>query len=130
MSKPRLLAVLGVALAFAAPLAQIATLRVPWLRSSGLPMFATLAGALVCTTLAWRARRELTTRLAMVAVALLTGAMTYGFVVWQRLPVPAETSASERAVDVELLDESGAPFSLASRFANGPLLLVFYRGSW
>jgi peroxiredoxin len=36
----------------------------------------------------------------------------------------------ETAVDFELPDQDGRPWRLATHLAQGPLLLVFYRGDW
>jgi len=36
----------------------------------------------------------------------------------------------ERAIDFELPDHDGKPWRLAQRLAEGPVLLVFYRGDW
>jgi peroxiredoxin len=36
----------------------------------------------------------------------------------------------ERAADFELLDDHGRPWHLAEKLAEGPVLLVFYRGDW
>jgi hypothetical protein len=38
--------------------------------------------------------------------------------------------AVERASDFELPDQEGNAWGLADHLANGPVLLVFYRGDW
>jgi hypothetical protein len=42
----------------------------------------------------------------------------------------ARRSAVERATDFELTDDRGRPWRLGERLAEGPVLLVFYRGDW
>jgi peroxiredoxin len=36
----------------------------------------------------------------------------------------------ERATDFELPDHQGRPWRLGDELAEGPVLLVFYRGDW
>jgi peroxiredoxin len=43
----------------------------------------------------------------------------------QRVPAVGETAA-----DFSCLDQSGADVALARLVADGPLVLVFYRGFW
>lgn len=121
---------LGIALVCAAPFLFLPTLRVPILRSSGLVLWIALAAGLASAFAALRARRSLLTRVALAFCALVGGATLYGFVVWQRLPPASAPLVSTQAPEVNLLDERGDAFALRERWANGPLLLVFYRGSW
>ncbi len=121
---------LGIALVCAAPFLFLPTLRVPLLRSSGLVLWIAIAAGLACSFAALRARRSLLTRLALGFCAFVGGATLYGFVVWQRLPPARIELLGARAPEVNLLDERGVSFALPERWANGPLLLVFYRGSW
>jgi peroxiredoxin len=39
-------------------------------------------------------------------------------------------SVVDRAIDFELPDQEGKAWRLAERLAQGPVLLVFYRGDW
>jgi len=36
----------------------------------------------------------------------------------------------EKATDFELPDHHGRPWDLSEKLAEGPVLLVFYRGDW
>jgi peroxiredoxin len=36
----------------------------------------------------------------------------------------------DRAIDFELPDHLGRPWRLGEQLADGPVLLVFYRGDW
>ena len=36
----------------------------------------------------------------------------------------------DRATDFVLPDHTGRPWALGERLAEGPVLLVFYRGDW
>ena len=42
----------------------------------------------------------------------------------------ARRIAVDRATDFELTDDRGRPWRLGERLAEGPVLLVFYRGDW
>ena len=39
-------------------------------------------------------------------------------------------AAGKKLPNFELPDENGRPFNLAREAAEGPLVLVFYRGDW
>lgn len=49
-------------------------------------------------------------------------------------PQPAQSplgpTVGEKAPGGELLTKSGTPFALESAYANGPVVIIFYRGSW
>jgi len=42
----------------------------------------------------------------------------------------ARRKGVDRVTDFELNDDRGRPWRLGDRLAEGPVLLVFYRGDW
>jgi peroxiredoxin len=48
---------------------------------------------------------------------------------WKEHPM-ANIEVGERFPTFILPDEQGEPFNLRSELADGPLMLVFYRGDW
>jgi hypothetical protein len=129
---------LGLALASSGLLAYVLLLGVPWVRSTGAPAFLALLVALPLAASALRRERRARTLVpALLSFALALGFAWLFFVV-ARLPASTTFERLERAPDVELYlpDESGGPrhvdvpVRLSEVAAQGPLLLVFFRGHW
>jgi hypothetical protein len=74
-------------------------------------------------------RRRRTRALGVVNAAAVF-LMLVGFFVLTALPRATPPAVAERAPDFELPDHQGDRFSLGRALADGPILLVFYRGHW
>lgn len=121
---------LGLALCLAAPFAWAATLDVPVLMHTGAAAWACLALGTVLSLRAWRrdTRSWLATFVCLdFALAALLAFGAFGFA---RLPRAEGARAATRAPDFELVDHGGTRVRLADELARGPVLLVFFRGSW
>lgn len=123
-------ALLGLALTIAAPFAWFATLENPFLRSSGLPMFALLGISVVASLIAV-ARGRWGVRTVSGISLFLAGFLTFGFFVLSKLPAHQITpDVGDLAPDFRLTDSAGNNVSLRETLAAGPVWLVFYRGHW
>jgi cytochrome oxidase Cu insertion factor (SCO1/SenC/PrrC family) len=67
--------------------------------------------------------------LGVLNVALLLGFVVALFVAFD-LPQPAGVTELTLAPDFTLPDHRGQPVTLSEAWAQGPVLLVFYRGFW
>lgn len=61
---------------------------------------------------------------------ILLGLFAWFFFGFATLPEARAAEALERASNFTLLDSTGASRELANELARGPVLLVFFRGSW
>ena len=125
---------LGLFLCAAAVPAWMATLDQPFLRKTGLAACALCAIGLV---LLWQGRRKdrrTRTSVMLGLGAALTALLALGAFVLTRLPTAEFSkhfaSPKDKVLPFELPDQTGASVSLASALEKGPVLLVFYRGSW
>jgi hypothetical protein len=117
-------------LALGAPLLWWATLDVPSLRASGAAAWIALAASIVIGgSAAWVDRRVWVRTLASVEVLLLA-LFAWIFFGLAKLPEARAAETLERAADFTLLDSTGTPHVLSEELLKGPVLLVFFRGSW
>jgi hypothetical protein len=124
-----LLALLGLVLAVAGPVAAFSFIDNPWLRSSLFFGFVGIGLGIVLGILAWRDRRWFVRVLA--TGPLFVGALWCAlWFVGLKLPGAAGTEILQAAPEFTLPDPQGKPVNLAAARANGPVLLVFYRGHW
>ncbi len=129
--RPSGLPLLGLLLTLAAPFAYLAFVGFPFLRATGLAAFVTagfgcflgLVGVLRGTN-----RRGRILAGAAVAVTALYVAAFFGLAA---LPAAAVTLAVGKPVPSFIIpDQHGQSVSLEDAHADGPALLVFYRGHW
>jgi hypothetical protein len=110
-----------------APLSWWWSIDDPVLRSTGLTAWMMLASALfLSVSAALRDKRTWVRAVAAGEVGVVALAL-WAFFGFARLPggnVPATLA------DFTLLDHTGTPVTLSSELAEGPVLLVFYRGHW
>ena len=124
------LAVAGLGLMFAGPLAYALLIDNPAMRSSGAVAVGVMAAGGVLTLSAlWRDRRTAVRILGAFNLALLA-AFVYAFYIGASLPAPSAAVTVETAPDFTVADHTGTPISLREAHARGPVLLVFYRGHW
>lgn len=104
---------------------------IPLIRSSGLPAFLLMgAGVGYSVWLARGEKRNWVRSIAGVNTTLLAVFMFVFFWLWA-LPRPAEAAtALAVAPDFKLKDDRNRTLSLSDTLANGPVLLVFFRGHW
>lgn len=103
--------------------------RQPFLRSSGVPIWIGAAAGLASSWLGWRNSRWLARVVVILNVALVAF-VTFSFFVAFQLPAAPQLAKLERAPEFTLPDPTGNPVSLQRQLKTGPVLLVFYRGSW
>lgn len=115
-----------VALALA-PLSWMWTIDNPALRATGATAWMMLASALFLSlTAAWKDRRWWVQGVALLELGTV-GLSLWLFFGLARLPAGR---LPERAVDFTLPDQEGRPVTLSKELAQGPVLLVFFRGHW
>lgn len=120
-------AVLSLLALALAPFSWWWSMDVAALRASGLTVWLMLAAALCLSfSAAWRDRRAWVLGVAVFELGVLA-LFLWAFFVAARLP---EGEPPPRAPGFTLLDQEGRPVTLAGELAQGPVLLVFYRGHW
>ncbi|MEP0846825.1 MAG: peroxiredoxin [Phycisphaerae bacterium] len=125
---PLLLAAAGTLLA--APL-YVLLLDVPLIRSTGWPMFLLAGAGAVAGAIYARRDDRAWVRLGGTANIVVLGVAAAWFFWQAALPAPApHASTLAEAPDFTLLDQDGQPVTLSALYGGGPVLLVFYRGSW
>lgn len=123
-------AICALLLALSAPCLWLATIDSPALRASGAAAWIALAVSIgIGGSAAWVDRRLWVRTLASVEVILL-GLFAWIFFGFAKLPEARAAEALERASEFTLLDSTGASRALSNELARGPVLLVFFRGSW
>ena len=125
-----LVALLATLLCITAPVAWSLALDVPWMRASGAPMWALLAVGVVLAVRSVRGCRRRLLRLLLGLDLGLLAACTWLFLGLTAVPPAITAEGLERAPDFTLPDDGGRPVTLAKELSHGPVLLVFYRGSW
>ncbi len=120
----------ALALSLAGVLAYVLTLRWAWSRESGVLAFVPLGAGAWLAVAALRSDRRLATRVPALAAVGLLGAFAWVFLVVARLPAPSTFEALERLPAVSVLQPGGEPLDLSRVAADGPVLLVLYRGPW
>lgn len=120
----------GLALCFAGPFVWIATLDAPILMRTGAAAWLCIAAGLaLCFFAARRDGRRRVRAFAWASVAF-TLLFAWGAFGLARLPRAEQARASERAPEFDLADHNGKPVRLSDELERGPVLLVFFRGSW
>ena len=125
-----LLAFAGLFLVLSGPVIYQSLIDVPFLRSSGLPLWIMMGGGALLSL--WAAMRDRRMWVGMVAGAstVLTLGMVFVFTQLTRVPAAPAALAAERIDDFSVPDENGKTVALAEVRGRGPALLVFYRGFW
>ena len=128
---PGRLAALSVVVALGAIAGYIALFRVAAVRNHPEGYVVAFALATALGALALRRSRRWYAWLALgLSAILLVGGAWMNFVV-ARVPAnPTALRVGERPPDFTLPDASGRPVSLADYRGKGPVVLLFYRGSW
>ncbi len=124
------LALFALFVTIAGPLLYRALMGNPWVRSSGAPAFVLMALGTMLGIRAIAQDRRLLVRGIGALSPLLTVLFTYIFVWGLALPAAPHLDELADAPMFTLPDEEGRPVSLAEVTAEGPALLVFYRGYW
>ncbi|MFQ5590645.1 MAG: hypothetical protein ACE5HE_05750 [Phycisphaerae bacterium] len=120
----------GWLLILAGPAAYALLFDVPLMRTTGAPAFALIsAGAAAGVVGALRDRR-VWVRASCVLESLVLAGAVYVFFVSTTLPTTSVVATLEVAPDFTLRDHTGEDVALGDALAQGPVLLVFYRGHW
>jgi hypothetical protein len=122
--------VAGVALCLCAPVAWVLTLDVPVLMHTGAAAWLCIALGLTLGVLGMRRDTRTWLRAFVAADLVIAGLLAWGAYGFARLPEAALARSAERAPEFDLVDHSGKPVRLSDELARGPVLLVFFRGSW
>lgn len=122
--------ILGLLLTLAAVPAYLLLINVPILRSTGLAAFILMGGGLLAGVAGATRDARLRTRIVggINALLILTG--VYMFIWGSKLPAADSAAEMDRISDFTLPDQNEKPVRLATLYAKGPTLLVFYRGHW
>ena len=123
-------AIIGLLAVIAGPFAYTMLMDVPWVLSSGAPAFALMALGVALSFVALQRRAKLGTILIAGLNSLLLAVFAIGFFFLAALPASAQFGGLESAPEFSLVDETGTEVRLAAARADGPVLLVFYRGFW
>jgi len=123
-------AIISLLLMFAGPAVYMALIDVPLMHATGAPAFALMAAGAAAGLVAATRDRRLWVRGICALDVVLLALWTYMFYGWARLPEPTTLYTLAAAPDFTLPDHTGEPVTLSTALANGPVLLVFYRGHW
>lgn len=124
------LAAVGLLVAISGPMVYMLLLDQPFLRRTALPAWVLMAGGLAISAVA--VRRDARLRVRVMAAITLLGTAAFAwlfFSVWE-LPQTAAFDGLEAAPDFAIADHTGTSVTLSQVYAEGPVLLVFYRGHW
>ena len=124
------LALAGLALVLLAPVAYVPLMSNATARATGWPAFLTAAIGIALAGWAATVDARRRTRAGAVLAVVVTAAWTWLFFGAMRLPPSDALTKLTTAPDFTLPDELGRPVSLHEARAQGPVLLVFYRGWW
>lgn len=122
--------ILGLLLTLSAVPAYLLLINVPMLRSTGLVAFILMGGGLLIGLAGAKRDTRLRTRIVGGFNALLVLTGVYMFIWGAKLPMSESATGMDRLTDFTLPDQNDKPVQLASLYAKGPTLLVFYRGHW
>ncbi len=123
-------ALLGLLLALLGVPAYLLSMDEPWLRASGAAAFAPMALGTVLAVRAVGRDRGWRVRWLAALTVLVTALWTVAFTWLAALPEAGSVARIERAPDFALRDQDGREVRLHERCAQGPVLLVFFRGHW
>ncbi len=129
-AKRSALYILGLLLTLAAVPAYLLLINVPMLRSTGLAAFILMGCGLLVGVAGAKRDTRLRTRIVGGINALLVLTGVYMFIWGAKLPASESAAGMDRLADFTLPDQNEKPVQLASLYAKGPTLLVFYRGHW
>lgn len=127
---PRRLAGTGLFVSLAGVAAYMLLIDVPWIRSSGLP---TTGLIILGIGLSLSAMRRRPSAGAKILIGLNIGVLVFwhwAFFILAAVPASPRFNELKTAPDFSLVDENGSTVSLVAARAEGPVLLVFYRGFW
>lgn len=124
------LALTAAVLVAIGPVAYVLSLDHPFLRTSGASAWILMATGVALGFLAWRNDRRRWITAALVSEVAVTMVTLFAFVVLARLPDDQRTHSPARAPEFALTDHTGNLVSLAEHLSKGPVLLVFFRGTW
>ena len=123
-------AIIGLLLVVAGPIAYALLFDLPLMRATGAPAFALIStGAAAGILAARRDRRAWVRSLCGVNCVALIVAI-YLFFGFAALPGTDAVARMDTAPDFTLPDHTGEQVVLYDLLAEGPVLLVFYRGQW
>jgi hypothetical protein len=124
------IALAGLVLMLLGPVFWMLSLDHPFLRRSGLLMW--LAAAVGLVLVGWAAAKDHRRRMRVVAVLaiLWLGIAAPGYLILTKLPQAAARAGGAQIEDFTLPDHDGRAVRLSELLANGPVLLVTYRGHW
>ena len=129
-SRRTALALAGLLLVLAAPVAYLATMQATLLLRTGLLLWGLLAAGLAAGFAAVRADRRRWIRVAAGADVAVAAFFLAAFFVFAALPGAEAAQRLETAPGFSLSDQEGKTVSLADARASGPVLFVFFRGAW
>lgn len=127
---PWLPAVGGIVVSLAGPVVYTVLMDVPWIRSSGAPAFAMIVLGVVLSFAAENRRPGLSTKIMAGLNTAFLVLFGFAFFVMGAVPDSPKFDGLKTAPDFTLKDENNNAVSLADARAEGPVLLVFYRGFW
>jgi len=118
-------------LVVAGPVGLLLGLSSPLVRSMPLAFVAlSLAGGVLALAHA-RARRAIVSIVAALGLAAVAGAFAYGAIVVTRVPrSEAVPRVGDAAPSFSVPRPGGDPVTLEGLVADGPRVLVFFRGTW
>lgn len=124
-------ALIGLPVTLVGMVSYMLLMDVPWIRSTALPnIVVALIGMAISVWAMARCRSWWTVPTGAASVLLGGFFMYFMFVMSVQPEAPNAPAVGERIADFTLPNQEGRPVSLASLHANGPALLVFYRGHW
>lgn len=124
------LGAVGLVLCLCAPVAWVLTLDVPVLMHTGAAAWLCIAIGLALGVSAMRKDTRKLLRVFVAADLVIAGLLAVGAFGFARLPRAEVARASARAPEFDLADHNGKPVRLSDELERGPVLLVFFRGSW
>ncbi|MHC4696837.1 MAG: hypothetical protein ACYTFA_08855 [Planctomycetota bacterium] len=123
-------AMIGLLLVVAGPILYWLLLDLPLMRATGAPAFALIsAGAAASIVAALRDRRAWVRTICCLDVLALPVAL-YLFFGLAVLPDATAIAQMDIAPEFTLPDHTGEEVVLYDLLAEGPVMLVFYRGHW
>lgn len=124
-------AIVAIAATFLGVVSYVLLLDVPWIRATAWPMFVVAGGAAITAIVLARTDERDWVRWAAngnLGCVLLAG--VWFFWVLSLPTAEARASTMGSAPNFTLADQTGESITLDTYRGGGPILLVFYRGSW
>ena len=123
-------AVAGLVLVFGGPAVCLLLIDVPLMLSTGAPAFALMSAGVAAGLVAAARDRRAWVRLACGLDIVLLVLALVAFFGLAALPEATAITEVDIAPDFTLPDHTGQDVALSEMWAQGPVLLVFYRGHW